>query len=84
MSIFLLILHTHSVILLNFLKIESNTLEYNYTLAKVIKQNHLDSFYEYRLEFNDKIILICTNIELWKNVFAEIVAFCKNADLLIF
>ncbi|MDX5583562.1 MAG: MBL fold metallo-hydrolase, partial [Aureibaculum sp.] len=47
----------------NFLKMDRNTWENNDAMVKVIKQNHPGDSYGYRLEDNDKTVVICTDIE---------------------
>jgi ribonuclease BN (tRNA processing enzyme) len=60
-----------------------NTWENNDAKVKVIKQNHPGDSYGYRLEDNDKVVVICTDIEHGNSVLPEIVEFCKDADLLV-
>lgn len=67
----------------NFLKMDKNTWENNDAKVKVIKQNHPGDSYGYRLEDNDKTVVICTDIEHGNSILPEIVEFCKGADLLV-
>ena len=67
----------------NFLKLDNNVWETNDMIVRVIKQNHPGDSYGYRLEDNNKCVVVCTDIEHGKSVLPEIVEFCKNADLLV-
>ena len=66
-----------------FLKPDRNTWKKNDAKVKVIKQNHPGDSYGYRLEDNDKTVVICTDIEHGDTIVPEIVEFCKGADLLV-
>jgi phosphoribosyl 1,2-cyclic phosphodiesterase len=67
----------------NFLQIEKNELKSNGALIKVIKQNHPGDSYGYRLEENGKVLVVCTDLEHGNSVQADIVEFCKGADVLV-
>jgi len=67
----------------NFLQMDQNELKINDVKVRVIKQNHPGGSYGYRLEDNEKCLVICTDIEHGNSVLPEIVDFCKNADLLV-
>ena len=49
----------------------------------MIKQNHPGGSFGYRLENNEKSLVVCTDIEHGDSVRPDIVNFCKNADLLV-
>ena len=67
----------------NFLKLDENETEINGMIVKVIKQKHPGDSYGYRLEDNNKAVVICTDLEHGDVVLPEIIDFCKGADLLI-
>jgi phosphoribosyl 1,2-cyclic phosphodiesterase len=67
----------------NFLQVEQNELKINNTSVQVIKQNHPGGSFGYRLEDNEKSLVVCTDIEHGDSVRPDIVEFCKNADLLV-
>lgn len=67
----------------NFLQVEQNELKINNTSVQVIKQNHPGGSFGYRLENNEKSLVVCTDIEHGDSVRPDIVNFCKNADLLV-
>ncbi|GGZ91875.1 MBL fold metallo-hydrolase [Algibacter mikhailovii] len=67
----------------NFLKINENDLRINDATVRVIKQSHPGDSFGYRLEDNDKSLVVCTDIEHGESVNQDIVAFCKDADLLV-
>lgn len=67
----------------NFLLPKSDTIKLIGTSIRFIKQNHPGGSYGYRIEENGKCLVICTDLEHGQTVLPEIVAFCKNADLLV-
>jgi len=67
----------------NFLQIKQNELMINDASVRVIKQNHPGGSFGYRLEDNEKCLVVCTDIEHGNSVKPDIVEFCKNADLLV-
>lgn len=67
----------------NFLKLDENETELNGMTVKVIKQKHPGDSYGYRLEDNNKAVVICTDLEHGDVVLPEIIDFCKGADLLV-
>ena len=67
----------------NFLQLEQTVLKIHDAEFRVIKQNHPGGSYGYRVEDNEKSVVICTDIEHGNSVLPEIVEFCKNADLLV-
>ena len=67
----------------NFLKVNRNILKINDAVVRVIKQNHPGGSYGYRMEDNDKSLVILTDLEHGESVQPEIVEFCRGADLLI-
>ena len=67
----------------NFLQVNRNKLTINDAVLKVIKQNHPGGSYGYRMEDNDKSLVILTDLEHGESVLPEIVEFCKGADLLV-
>ncbi|MCG8384931.1 MAG: MBL fold metallo-hydrolase [Cytophagales bacterium] len=67
----------------NFLKLDENEIELNGMTIKVIKQKHPGGSYGYRLEDNNKCVVICTDLEHGDDVSPGIVDFCQGADLLI-
>lgn len=67
----------------NFLQVDRNSLEINGAVIKVIKQNHPGGSYGYRMEDNNKTLVILTDLEHGESVLPEIVEFAKGADLLI-
>ena len=67
----------------NFLRLNQNELIQNDAVLRVIKQNHPGDSYGYRLEDNEKSVVICTDIEHGNSILPEIVDFCENADLLV-
>ncbi len=52
-------------------------------VLKTILQNHPGGSYGYRLEVDDRVIVICTDIEHGDTVNEDIVEFARDADLLI-
>ncbi len=67
----------------NFLQLDQTELKLGDGVIRVIKQNHPGGSCGYRVEDNNKNLVICTDIEHGKSVLPEIVEFCKNADLLV-
>ena len=67
----------------NFLQLDQNELNINDATVRVIKQNHPGGSFGYRVEGDEKSLVICTDLEHGKFVLPEIIEFCKNADLLI-
>lgn len=48
-----------------------------------LRLNHPGGSYGYRIEMDDKILVICTDIEHGKNLDPKVIALAKDADLLI-
>ncbi len=67
----------------NFLQIQQNELKINDALIRVIKQNHPGGSFGYRIEDNEKSLVVCTDIEHGNSVLPDIVEFCKDVDLLV-
>ena len=67
----------------NFLRLNRNELNINKSNIRVIKQSHPGGSYGYRIQYNDKSLVICTDIEHGETVLPEIVEFCKDADVLV-
>lgn len=67
----------------NFIQIERNKLMINDALIQVIKQKHPGGSFGYRMDDNGKSVVICTDIEHEGPIEKDIVAFCKNADVLV-
>jgi len=67
----------------NFLRLNRNELKLNNSSVRVIKQSHPGGSYGYRLEYNGKSLVICTDLEHGETVLPEIVEFCRDADLLV-
>jgi len=53
------------------------------TIIKTIKQNHPGGSFGYRVESDGCIIVVCTDLEHGDTINEDIVAFAKDADLLI-
>jgi phosphoribosyl 1,2-cyclic phosphodiesterase len=49
----------------------------------VIEQNHPGGSWGYRIKIEDKVIVICTDLEHGENIDMRIVEFAKGADLLV-
>ncbi|WP_034057109.1 MBL fold metallo-hydrolase [Lacinutrix jangbogonensis] len=62
---------------------EDNIYENKGILLKTIKQNHPGGSFGYRLEVEGCIIVVCTDLEHGDTINEDIVAFAKDADLLI-
>lgn len=62
---------------------ESNFFKKRGAVIKTIKQNHPGGSFGYRVEVDDCIVVVCTDIEHGDSVNEDIVTFAKGADLLI-
>jgi phosphoribosyl 1,2-cyclic phosphodiesterase len=62
---------------------ETNVFEEKGTVLKTIKQNHPSGSFGYRIETEGCIIVVCTDLEHGDTINEEIIAFAKDADLLI-
>ena len=62
---------------------ETSIFKDNGAVIKTIKQNHPGGSFGYRVEVDGCVVVVCTDIEHGEAVNEDIVAFAKNADLLI-
>jgi len=62
---------------------ETTMFEDKGTIIKTIKQNHPGGSFGYRVESDGCIIVVCTDLEHGDTINEDIVAFAKDADLLI-
>ncbi|MGB5238696.1 MAG: MBL fold metallo-hydrolase [Flavobacteriaceae bacterium] len=67
----------------NFNFTETDVLEEEDVVLKAVKQNHPGGSWGYRIEVDNRIIVICTDLEHGENINEEIVEFARGADLLI-
>lgn len=61
----------------SYLNFES-TVQFSYCL-----HNHPGGAFSYRMEANGRSVVVCTDLEHGETIDQGVVAFCKNADLLI-
>lgn len=66
-----------------FTNLDADEVTFNGVKINIIKQSHPGSSYGIRAELNGKVLVICTDLEHNPDISEEIVAFCKDADLLI-
>ncbi len=62
---------------------DANIFEDKGLVLKTIKQNHPGGSFGYRIEIEGCIIVVCTDLEHGDSINENIVAFAKDADLLI-
>jgi phosphoribosyl 1,2-cyclic phosphodiesterase len=62
---------------------EASIFEDKGTVLKTIKQNHPGGSFGYRIEGDGLVIVVCTDLEHGDTINEDIVAFAKDADLLI-
>lgn len=67
----------------NFEYTDSNVLEFNGVILRAINQNHPGGSWGYRIETDNKIIVICMDLEHGDSINPDIVEFARGADLLI-
>ena len=66
-----------------FLLHEENIVVINDAIIKTIRQNHPGGSYGYRIDVEGRVIVICTDLEHGDDINEDIVAFAKDADLLV-